>query len=153
MVLVSCKYCGKMHPAGYICERKPVHKTKYKPEYNKYKKRLLDNGGGDAIRFRSKAVWQRKAAEIQSRDHYCCRVCADSQQMDVNSYITTGLSVHHIIPIKDAWDKRLDNDNLITLCSKHHYMADHGYYAVDYLRRLAATDFLASPGIKFYNFQ
>ena len=36
------------------------------------------------------------------------------------------VETHHIIPIAEDYNKRLDLDNLITLCSFHHKMADKG---------------------------
>ena len=41
-------------------------------------------------------------------------------------YTFNGLSVHHITPINEAYDKRLDDDNLITLCDEHHKAAERG---------------------------
>lgn len=34
--------------------------------------------------------------------------------------VTVGKEVHHIEPIEENWDKRLDYDNLILLCPMHH---------------------------------
>uniref|UniRef100_UPI0013DE6288 HNH endonuclease n=1 Tax=Mediterraneibacter glycyrrhizinilyticus TaxID=342942 RepID=UPI0013DE6288 len=39
---------------------------------------------------------------------------------------TDNISVHHIVPIAEDWERRLDDENLITLCSKHHEMAERG---------------------------
>lgn len=39
-------------------------------------------------------------------------------------YMFKDLQVHHIVSIASDYSKRLDNDNLITLCSEHHSMAD-----------------------------
>ena len=36
------------------------------------------------------------------------------------------VEVHHITPINEDYNRRLDNDNLISLCSYHHKMADKG---------------------------
>ena len=64
----------------------------------------------------------RKAAEILERDYHCCRVCLSAGIINSND-----LSVHHIIPLKDDYDRRLDNDNLITLCRYHHEAAERGH--------------------------
>ena len=34
--------------------------------------------------------------------------------------------MHHIVPLVEDYEKRLDDDNLITLCSRHHEMAEKG---------------------------
>nr|WP_237068746.1 HNH endonuclease [Lysinibacillus sphaericus] len=41
-------------------------------------------------------------------------------------YNFTDLEVHHIEPIANAWDKRLEDDNLISLCRYHHELAEKG---------------------------
>jgi len=41
-------------------------------------------------------------------------------------YNFTDLEVHHIERIADAWDKRLEDDNLISLCRYHHELAEKG---------------------------
>jgi len=37
-----------------------------------------------------------------------------------------GLEVHHIVPLAEDFDRRLDDDNLITLCQAHHKAAERG---------------------------
>lgn len=48
------------------------------------------------------------------------------------------LGVHHIVPLMADFDKRLDNDNLITLCASHHSQADAGRIPPAELAALAA---------------
>lgn len=36
------------------------------------------------------------------------------------------ISVHHIEPLDERYDLRLDDGNLITLCAYHHSMAEDG---------------------------
>lgn len=50
---------------------------------------------------------------------------------------TEHLEVHHIVPIADAWDDRLNDDNLITLCREHHEMAEQGKIDKGVLRLIA----------------
>ena len=45
--------------------------------------------------------------------------------------------MHHIVPITDAWDDRLNDDNLITLCREHHEMAEQGKISRETLRLIA----------------
>ena len=70
-------------------------------------------------RFRKSKTWQKKAQEIAERDKYLCRVCAKEGTIKYDK-----LSVHHIVPLEKDFDKRLENDNLITLCIYHHRMAE-----------------------------
>jgi len=41
-------------------------------------------------------------------------------------YNFNDLEVHHIERIADAWDKRLEDNNLISLCRYHHELAEKG---------------------------
>lgn len=37
-----------------------------------------------------------------------------------NGVVEQAKEIHHIIPIEKDWNKRLDYNNLISLCSQHH---------------------------------
>lgn len=109
-MLISCSYCGKIHDKKYDCGKKP---QRIKKKYEK-----------DS--FRSTSMWQHKAEEIKIRDNYLCQVCVRNlygTKIRVNSI---NLSVHHAVPLKINFERRLDNDNLITLCVMHHEMAESG---------------------------
>lgn len=59
-----------------------------------------------------------------------CRYCFCVER----KITTSNLSVHHIIPIEKNYDKRLDSDNLITLCRLHHEQAEKNLIKADDLR-------------------
>lgn len=86
------------------------------------------------VKFRNTKAWINKRAAIQRRDMHCCRVCASMGVLNSEE-----LSVHHIVPLAASWDARLDDDNLITLCVKHHRMADAGSIPKSQLKRLLLT--------------
>ena len=109
-MLKSCQYCGRIHDSKYDCGKRPQPRKK---------KNEVD-------RFRWSPAWKSKRAEIRERDSHVCQVCIRGLCEPDRQYETDNLSVHHALPIEQAWDKRLDNDNLITLCSKHHEMAESG---------------------------
>ena len=46
------------------------------------------------------------------------------------------LSVHHNIPINENYNRRLDNDNLITVCSYHHEMCESGEIPREAVQRI-----------------
>ena len=103
-MLRTCSICGRMHDISQQCpDFKPTRNSK-------------------ADKFRNTSVWQKKREEIKKRDHYLCRYCFDIE----HRVSTSGLSVHHIEPLERAYCRRLDNDNLITLCNKCHDMAEVG---------------------------
>jgi len=113
----SCPYCGLIHPLDYICPMSPK-----------------SNGGDEKIRrFRDSRAWRLKRSEIQDRDLHMCRVC-----LATGDYRRRSTSVHHIIPLAADYSKRLDNDNLITLCDYHHEQAERGAIPAERLRALAA---------------
>ena len=51
--------------------------------------------------------------------------------------VNQDLSVHHIEPLEERLDLRLENDNLVTCCSRHHEMAEAGKIPREYLHALA----------------
>ena len=125
--LISCARCGRIHPRGQ-CPL-PATRSRYRGSETRT----------DAQRFRSSRTWQRKAEEVKQRDDYLCRLCL------YNGKITNReLSVHHITPIVQAEDKRLDDDNLITLCNDCHMKVEGDDQYTDLLRRLA----ISRPGLK-----
>lgn len=46
------------------------------------------------------------------------------------------LSVHHAIPLQIDYEKRLDNDNLLTVCDMHHEMAENGEIPYEEIKRI-----------------
>lgn len=110
-MLRSCQYCGKVHDSRFDCGKKPIRK---KIKYSK------------ADYFRRTQAWTDKAIEIKRRDNYLCQVCIRNRYNALQQYTYNDLSVHHAIPINQDWEKRLDDGNLITLCSMHHEMCENG---------------------------
>ena len=117
---VTCKYCGIV-PRGHSCP------------YKTYKKKTYDT---EADRFRKSKRWTNKSIEVRQRDRYLCRVCEANLYYTVQQFNFKELDVHHITPIAEDYDKRLDNDNLITLCRYHHKMAEDGKIPREVLYKL-----------------
>ena len=46
--------------------------------------------------------------------------------------------MHHIIPLEEDYNKRLDSDNLITLCRYHHELAEKGEISREELQEIIA---------------
>ncbi len=121
-MLKACKYCGRLHKHNERCDKAPV--------YISYKK------NSELSRFRNTQAWQKKATEIKKRDLYICRACLANLKGTRLIINTELLEVHHIIPLKDAYELRLENDNLITLCRAHHELAESGKIGIKILRGL-----------------
>lgn len=109
-MLKSCQYCGRIHDSKFICNQKPKRKQ-YITEADK---------------FRWTTIWQKKREEIKERDLTLCQICIRELYNTEIKYNTEDLEVHHNIPINENYDKRLDNDNLLTLCHYHHEMCESG---------------------------
>lgn len=110
----SCKYCGRIHSEGYECPQKPK---------KKFKKRCDDIG-----KFRNSKAWRTKRDEIKERDLFMCQVCLAKKVLNLNL-----VEVHHIVPLAEDFSKRLDDNNLISLCAVHHKAAERGDIAREYL--------------------
>lgn len=122
-MLKSCPYCGMIHPAGFICPKKP----------ERGKKR-----SSKADHFRKSWAWQRKRIQILKRDFYLCRACnAGGYGVLGVPGVNQDLSVHHIEPLEERFDLRLEDDNWVTCCSRHHEMAEAGKIPREYLHALA----------------
>ena len=81
-------------------------------------------------RFRSSRRWREKREQIRHRDKNLCQICIRSQ------YNYENLSVHHAIPIETDYDKRLDDDNLLTVCGMHHEMCESGEIPYEEVKRI-----------------
>ncbi|MCM1023845.1 MAG: HNH endonuclease [Prevotella sp.] len=125
-MLKACPYCKGVHPIGYICPKKPVRKKQ-----------------NNIAAFRNTKHWQRKREEIRRRDGYMCRLCAIGCCGEPVKY-NPKVSVHHIEPLAEAWEKRLEDDNLICLCSRHHEQADNGEIDKELLKKLALSEVFSS---------
>ena len=113
-MLKSCSICGGIHDESNMCKR----------QYKNKKDTIASN-------FRNKNVWIIKREQVKKRDKYLCQMCLKN-----NIYTYNNIQVHHIIPLVEQYSKRLDSDNLITLCSTHHKDAEMGYISKEELYSL-----------------
>ena len=118
----SCIYCGRIHPEAYKCPRKPQ-----KLRYDQATKQR---------RFRQTRAWKNKTKEIMARDRYLCQACLAEMPGTVRKYNAERLSVHHIASLNNDFERCLDNENLVTLCSYHHRQADNGQISKKELFRI-----------------
>lgn len=115
-MLKSCSICGGIHTRSESCPRKqPRQKTKTHID-----------------KFRTGRSWRNKSLAIRQRDTYLCQYCFSLGKINYDH-----LEVHHIVPIVKNWDLRLEDDNLITLCSACHTLAETGEISRDLLFHLS----------------
>ena len=108
----TCTICGGIHHEDNMCKRYYKKNTK-------------------ASKFRNSNAWIIKREQIKKRDKYLCQVCLKD-----SIYNYDDLQVHHIIPIDKNYDLKLDESNLITLCSYHHKQAEQNKITKEYLYQL-----------------
>ena len=122
----SCRYCNSIHEVGELCPKMPEYR--FRPQNRKYYSKTFRTPEDV---FRSSYDWKQKRSCILKRDSYLCRVCQNE------GLATAGkISVHHIRPLKFRPDLKLDDNNLITLCSRHHEQAENNEISVDTLSGL-----------------
>lgn len=114
-MLKTCKYCGKVVQESHKCVLKP----RYQKSNIKIKK------------FRNSKEWKCKRNEIRTRDKQLCVYCFSK-----NRFVYDDIEVHHIIPLVEDFDKRLDDDNLISLCRMCHEDAEKEQIPREELQKL-----------------
>ena len=118
----TCSRSGIV-PEDHICPYRR-HRTKDRSE--------------KADKFRKSTRWTNKSIQIRQRDKYLCQLCIRGLYNTYNLYTYKGVEVHHIIPINEDYDKRLDDDNLISLCQMHHKMADNNEIPREILQKIVS---------------
>lgn len=112
MLYEKCKHplCDTLVPQGYrYCgEHKDYDKDKYK-EYKRERKDIKEQ------RFYSSHEWIRVRDLVSAKFNYLCINCLINKEE-----IVFKDNVHHIEELKEDWNKRLDEDNLIPLCDECH---------------------------------
>jgi 5-methylcytosine-specific restriction endonuclease McrA len=83
-------------------------------------------------KYHNTHAWHKKAEQIKKDSKYLCPLCLEEGRA-----VYSDLETHHIIKLKDAPDRLLDNYNLIPLCVQHHKQADAGEIDLDRLLELA----------------
>lgn len=111
----QCSICGKLIPIGTKCECEIERDKKSNKDNNKKynKKRYEENK--EYIKFYNSSQWIKLRELIRNK-----------QGLDLYLYfkegkiVTDDLYIHHIIPTKDDWTRRLDSNNLICLSYETH---------------------------------
>lgn len=128
MALYSlCCRCGtKIQYRTRYCDRCKTKEDVERIEMNKVRSkkynsdRYLRDKTNESYRlFYTTQAWKNKRTEILRRDNHECQMCK------VLCKYKVATDVHHILNLKDNYDKRLDDDNLISLCHDCHYNIVH----------------------------
>ncbi|HBJ2612659.1 TPA: HNH endonuclease [Clostridium botulinum] len=108
-----CPGCGKLidYYSRYCIDCSNKYKEKNKIRHKQYKANRTDK---KEQRFYVSKAWLRFREVIKQRDKGLCKLCLSKGNI---KYMDT---VHHIEELKDCWDKRLNPNNLISLCESCH---------------------------------
>lgn len=66
------------------------------------------------VEFYHTREWLTIRQQVLARDYYLCQECLKEKR------IRRADTVHHIVPVKENWAKRLDLSNLVSLCHECH---------------------------------
>lgn len=106
-----CSRCGRRIPEGQGC---PCRTMRHR-EYDRFSRDRKSK------QFYASKEWLDAKGAVLARDG-----------VDVYMFMTSGKiiapdTVHHIIPLRDDWSKRISNDNLISLSSETHSRIEQEY--------------------------
>ena len=127
MINKICSRCGRILPVGERCSCQPA----YRRDYQKFRrdKKIQE--------FRNSSEWREMRKRILIRDDN-----TDQYVLHTTGALRPGFSVHHIIPLSERWDLRLDEHNLITLSDDTHASLEYKYktkYKSDIQQELFAS--------------
>ncbi len=103
-----CSNCGRRLPSG---ERCGCREAKRQKEYDVY-----------ARDEKSDAFYHSKEWSVASEAAKQYYHGIDIVELYENDKVVTGRTVHHLIPVKEDWNGRLDKNNLIYLTESNHQM-------------------------------
>lgn len=107
MLIKKCTRCGKLFPyhTGSLCPAcvSDAGRRDNDKIYNqRYRNKQSDQ-------FYHSSEWKRLSRVVLANAQYRCAECGG-----------LAVEVHHIIPVRDDWSKRLDIHNLVPLCTSCH---------------------------------
>lgn len=113
MIKKICGRCNQLY-TGYKCPNCTKERNK---RYNKYERDQERNAvyGG---------AWESTKLNVLARDKGMCQMCYSIDKRLNFDYPI----VHHIVPVEDDQSLWYDNNNLITVCAKHHQFIHKQYH-------------------------
>lgn len=109
--------CPGRGPRRTICRNLIDSNERCCPEcapYDKWLQKKYDQDRGNSAERGYDAAW-RKVRELKLSQDPLCQMC-----LDEDNHIKSATMVHHIKPIETHPELRLDMDNLMSLCNRHH---------------------------------
>lgn len=123
-----CPKCGKVISINekYCSSCKEVVDNNNKKKYSNYnKKRYSDLEERKYVKFYSSSEWIKIRDYIKIRDCGLCipcfySLCTSGNVIYKDEDTCASEYSHHIEELKECWNKRIDDMNLISVCSCHH---------------------------------
>ncbi len=105
MITKKCSkpFCKNKVPARQKTPYCEEHKPKQQKQYDEKTRK-----------FYNSTTWRKLRQTVNMKYHGLCAECLEHDD------VVKGDVVHHIIEIKQDWEKRFDIDNLILLCHACH---------------------------------
>lgn len=66
-----------------------------------------------------------------------CQICIRKLHNTLRQFNYDTLSVHHIVPVNEDYELRLEDCNLLTVCRMHHEMCENGLISREEQLRIA----------------
>lgn len=105
-----CRWCMEtVDMKNHICPVKPKPKVNYKAKRENQSERTAREN-----KFYSSRAWQTMRLSVLVKARYKCYVAEQLGEIAVANH------VHHIEYVGEAWDRRLDIDNLIPISDHYH---------------------------------
>ncbi len=130
-IYTICSKCGDKIQAGTKCER--CTKETYR-QYKHYRKDKKEQ------QFYTNNQWRTLSEIIKRRYLGMCLCCWGKGIIEMCT------TTHHIVELKEDWNRRLDKDNLIPLCS-----SCHGKVHKEYIKNKAVEQARLKEILKRYN--
>lgn len=98
------------HPTcNVLIDREETYCDKHKTYINKIYNDVRQRNNPEYLNFYKRSEWETLRKKVLIKHDYLCVKCNRIAQM-----------VDHIIPTKEDWSKRLDENNLQPLCNECH---------------------------------
>lgn len=124
--MTKYKMCAKCRcknlvvaPKRYCVAHIELEEKENQARNNYYDKKIRQGKDKKYTEFYHSIEWKKTKALALSVNYGLCQHCLK------NKKIKTAEMVHHIIPIKEDWNKRLELSNLIALCNQCHNSINH----------------------------
>lgn len=110
-----CGKCGKKIVQGMTCEC-------VKDTRREYNKNVRYNKDKTYSTFYNSMHWKRMSTYIRCKYNGLCLSCYIKYKI-----LNVADVVHHIVELKEDYSKRLEEDNLVTLCHSCHNILHSNY--------------------------